>query len=106
MPCARKIGTYKGRPVYRVPVRVTLNNSGGRVADWLAPPRAVFEVLAHSPADAANWARDAIGTRAETEIEAYGVKGGCTRRYIGWQSAMFASMMEGAPRAVQLALDL
>ena len=106
MRCAQFIGRYKGRRVYRVPVRVTLNNSAGRMEHWINPPRLEFSVIALSPADAANWAREHVGARPETEIEAYGPKGGRTCRYIGWESAIFGAMMADRPRAEQLALAL
>lgn len=91
-PCAQYIGRYKGRRVHRYPVRVTFNNSRGRLADWLSPPRAEFAVIACTPADAADWARRWCGARAETEIDVYGPKGGRTRRYIGYESAVWAAM--------------
>jgi len=93
---ARPLGRIAGRMVYRVPVRVTFNDSRGTVADWCEPPRGTVHVTAHSAAAAANYVRDLCSTRAETEIEAYGPGGGVTRRYVGWMSAIGAAIH--APR--------
>lgn len=96
VPC----GSYRGRRFYRIPVTVRLNDS--RQCATVARLR--FNVLAPSAAAAADWARDRFATRAETEIEARGPKGGTVRRFIGWQSAIGAELFDRAPRAVQLAL--
>ena len=96
---ARLIGKVAGKPVYRIPVTVRLNNS--RTFDSV---EMTVEVISHSAADAANWVRDQWAERAETEVIAYGPKGGETRRFIGWESSVFAAMLN-APRP-SLALDL
>lgn len=94
---ARLVGTdAHGRKVYRVPVRITLNNSRGSVADWTDPPTQWVHVLSHSAADAANYLARIYATRAETEIDAFGPQGGRVRRFIGWHSAVGAAMF--APR--------
>ena len=82
---ARPVGKLAGRPVYRVPVIILHNDS--RACATLV--RREFEVLAHSAADAANWARDnECGNLAETEVFAFGPKGGQAYRYIGWHSSI------------------
>lgn len=80
VPCGR----YKGRPVYRFPVRVRFNNS--QRLETVA--EIAFEVMAATAADAANWARDQVATRPETEVMAIGPRGGEVRRYVGWASAI------------------
>lgn len=98
VPCGR----YKGRRFYRIPVTVLLNNSQQcrTVSSWR------FNVIAASAADAANWAADRMRWRAETEIHATGPKGGTVKRYIGWHSAIGSTLLDRAPRAVQLELTL
>jgi hypothetical protein len=85
---AQFVGKYKGKPVYRVPVLVKLNNSR------LCRTERIVEttVLSYSAADAANYVRAEYATRAETEVIAFGPKGGEVYRFIGWESAMFAEM--------------
>lgn len=101
---ARLLGTIAGRKVYRVPVRITLNNSRGTLADWTDPPRDVVYVTAHSAADAADHVRAAYATRAETQIEAFGPAGGATRRFVGWHSAVGATLW--GPRDETMRLPL
>jgi hypothetical protein len=101
---ARLLGTIAGRKVYRVPVRVTLANSRGTLADWCDPPRAVIHVTAHSAADAADYVRDQYATRAETQIEAFGPAGGVTRRFVGWHSAVGAALWSPGPTTARLPL--
>ena len=97
---AVKVGKLHGRTVYRVPVEVHYNDS--QQCATLA--RHSFTVLAFSAADAANWARDRVATRPETEIYAYGPKGAAVKRYVGWHSAMGALLFDRGP--AQLSLDL
>jgi hypothetical protein len=95
---ARATGTdAKGRKLYRIPVRIIFNNSAGSIDDWCDPLTIDFDVIGHSAADAANWARAQYATQPETEIIAWGPKGGETRRFIGWESAIGAELL--APRA-------
>jgi hypothetical protein len=97
---AHYLGTYKGRKVYRVPVLVKLNSS--RLLRTLV--EVVEEVVAYSAADAANFVRDEWVERPETEIFAYGPKGGVTHRFIGWESSIGAQMWN-RPREEQLMLQ-
>lgn len=91
MPAARYLGKLpNGQRVYRVPVRVLFNDS--RQCATLHVEE--FEVLAGSVAEAANWAREQVSTRPETEVHAFGVRGGKVSRYVGWDSAIFARMCE------------
>lgn len=99
-PRARLVGTLpNGRRVYRVPVVVRFNDS--RLCATVRSES--FDVLAYSPYEAANWARAHVATRPETEVYAYGPKGGTVRRYVGWDSAIFARLCE--PNLGLLPLD-
>ena len=94
---ARQLGTLKGRKVYRFPVRVQCNSS--HACATLATY--VYEVDSFTAADAANHIRQLYATRAETEITAYGPKGGAAAyRFIGWESAIGHAMIAsyGQPR--------
>lgn len=100
---ARLIGKdARGRKLYRVPVRVTFNNSSGSIDDWIAPPYVEFDVIAHSAADAANWAAREYETRPESEIVAFGPQGGRTRRFITWERAVYAEMLTRGPSTATL----
>lgn len=82
---ARLIGAVCNKRVFRVPVVVQFNSS--HLCKTLA--RLQFTVIAHNPAEAANWARDQFSNRPETEVFAFGPQGGATKRYIGWESAIW-----------------
>lgn len=83
-PQARKVGSVGGRAVYRFPVRIIRANSYA-----LLQSVETVSVLAHSGRDAAALVYRDLETRPETEIVAFGVKGGiAARRYIGWESAI------------------
>lgn len=102
---ARFIGHYKGRKVYAFPVEVTKNIGVlGNIDTWLNPGKEHWVVTSHTAADAANYVRDQFATRPETEITAYGPKGGrAAYRYVGFESSIWGQMM--APRGPeQLAL--
>jgi len=100
---ARQIGKdARGRKLYRVPVRVTFNNSSGTIDDWIAPPFIEFDVIAYSAADAANWAAREYESRPETEIIAFGPQGGRTRRFITWERAIGAELMTRGPSTATL----
>lgn len=71
-------GRYKGRRWYLVPVLVRLNDS-----QTLESRSVEFRILAAGPADAANYVLAAIN-RPETEVFAWGPKGGRVHRYSGW----------------------
>ena len=89
-------GRYKGRPVYRVPVTVTVVDTVR-----LEEQSRAFTVLAPSAAAAANWAREHFAQIPCSNISAVGPRGGTVRRYVGWESAIGAALF--APRApVQL----
>lgn len=100
---ARFIGKdARGRKLYRVPVRVTFNNSRGSIDDWIAPPYIEFDVIAYSAADAANYAAREYETRPETDIVAFGPQGGRTRRFVSWDRAVYSTMMHRGPSTAQL----
>ena len=88
---------YRGRQFYRFPVRVQLNDSQRlETATTLtfSVMAATFSVMAATAADAANWVRDQVATRPETEILAIGPKGGEVKRYVGWHSAIGAELFQ------------
>jgi hypothetical protein len=100
---ARLIGKdARGRKLYRVPVRVTFNNSGGTIDDWISPPFVEFDVIAHSAVDAANWTAREYESRPETEIVAFGPQGGRTRRFISWDRAIGAELFNRGARTAPL----
>lgn len=93
------------RGFYRVPVVVLFNSS--RHCATVA--RAEFSVIARSAAEAANWVRDnepGVWDRAETEIHAWGPKGGHVQRFIGWESAVSAALIANARHQHQIAGQL
>ena len=85
---AREIDTYQGNRVFKVPVLIRCNDS--------VQCRTVAEirttVISRSAAEAANWVVDTYN-RPETEVYAYGPRGGEIRRYIGWESGLYREMM-------------
>lgn len=82
-------GRYaNGAIVYSVPVRVLLNNSKNLDSRELE-----FNVLGLSAADVANFVRDQFKTRPETEIYAYGPRGGVEQRFVGWDTAIWHRML-------------
>lgn len=96
------------RGYYRVPVVVNFNNS--RQCATVAT--AEFTVIAKSATEAANWVRDnepGVVGRPETEIHAWGPKGGHVERYIGWESSVgyhFFMPRYREPVPVQLTLEV
>jgi len=78
-----------GCKLYKVPVVVKVNNTD--LCDVEAEAR--FWLIATSPAAAANWVRDQLEFLPNTEIWAWGPKGGETYRYVGWDSAIGSQML-------------
>ena len=102
---AHKLGKHKGKTYCRYPVKVRCNEPLGNVDAWLNPKEGIFNVIAASPNDAANFIRDKFATIACTEIFAYGPKGGVTSRYIGWESAIGYAIFASRPATEQLTLS-
>ena len=94
---SRRIGTYKGKPVYRIAVRVLLNDS--RALSTVAAQEVL--VTAHSANDAADWVKQQWMHRPETEIIAYGPKGGAARRFVSWEAAIGHELMQPASAAAR-----
>lgn len=93
-PHARYLGDWPTiGPIYRVPVLVRFNNSRGTVDEWCNPPEEWHDVDAPSARAAADYIRDQYARRAETEVIAYGPRGGRVTRYIGWTSAIGARLL-------------
>ncbi len=95
---ARRVGSYKGRPVYRVPVTV----DGGPV----------LTVTASSAADAANLVAAEICASMTAEgcapfdVVAVGPNGGLVTRYRTWDGAIFAAMMNNSDLVAAGQMDL
>ena len=88
---ARLRGTLPdGTKVFEVPVRVLLNSS----RECRTLQKVDLTVLARSVVEAANFVRNEYRLRPETDIIAYGVRGGEVRRHIGWDSATWAAMCD------------
>jgi len=100
---ATLLGKLHGRRVYRFPVRVQLNNSRMLRTD----AEHVYLVHSFTAADAADYVRALYADRAETEITAYGPKGGrAAYRFIGWTSAIGHAMFaRPAERQTRFAFD-
>ncbi len=102
---ARFVGKLpSGQRVNRVPVYVVFNAPMARVPGTLATIR--YEVLASTAADAANMVRDLWADTPNTEILAYGPKGGEVHRYIGWYSAIGLGIQSSYYAARQRSLPL
>ena len=93
VPCGR----YKGRRIYRFPVLIRFNDS--QRLETVA--EIATTCMAATAAEAANWVRDQVATRPETEVLAIGPKGGKAKRYVGWESAI-GSMLFREHGPVQL----
>jgi hypothetical protein len=90
------------RMVLKIPVRVCFNDS----RRCRTVREETISVLAFTPTEAANYVRDLCKLRPETEIYAYGQRGGVTYRYVGHESSVWAQMMEARPKETQLRLAL
>lgn len=88
---ATYLNTVKGKRYYRFPVKVIFNDS--RTCRTVEVR--VYNVTASTAAEAANYIVEALN-RPETEVIAYGVRGGKTKRYIGWHSAIARELFSGA----------
>lgn len=96
-PCwdlvAWRRGTIGRTTIYRVPVLVRENNAGALCTERVA----IYFVQAPTATAAANWIRDhEYSTRPETEIYAFGPRGGVVHRYVGWESAIGNAIMNGS----------
>lgn len=100
---AKYLGRLKGKNIYRFPVQVILCNSRDHTT-WGCEKEEWHQVIAPSAADAANYVRNLYHLRAETNVYAYGPKGGATYRYVGWESAIFDAMIEAPDPRNQLQL--
>lgn len=92
LPNARKLGRIDGRNVFRFAVGVEQVNTLSR--DFRAQ-MTVITVLSHSATDACNSVRDEMldnGVDAPTTITTFGMRGGRTERFMGWET-IFSEMM-------------
>jgi len=100
IPNARRVGRLNGRPVYEFFVLIRHNDSRALATVC----ERLVRIKAHTAAAAANAVRDEVGEVPETEIVAYGPKGGRTERFIGWESAIWNSILQVRQGGNQLAL--
>lgn len=75
----------------RVPVKILFNSS--RHCETIR--KIETDVIAKTAEEAANWVRDRLYDVPETEIYAWGPKGGEYYRYIGWESAIGDTLIRG-----------
>jgi hypothetical protein len=103
---ALKVGKAHGKQYYSVPVRILFNNS--RLCRTVAVK--IVWVKARNATEAANYVADEYGWRPETEVYAYGPRGGKVHRYIGWESSIANQLLGGGVPASAtfrpLSLDL
>lgn len=98
---ARLLGTLpNGTRVYRIPVDIHANDSRA-----LTTRTTRVLVDAASARDALRYVRAEMQLRPETELTAYGPKGGEQRAYVGWYSAISEAMRSEFERR-QLCLSL
>ena len=99
---AVKVNKHNGKQFYRVPVRILFNNSVACRTEKVM----VVHVIARNATEAANHVAGEFGHRPETEVYAYGPRGGEIYRYVGYHSAM-ANMLStdrtsGRPNSLKL----
>ncbi len=92
MPNARFVGKLPdGTRVFRCHVRATwgcsIDNFEGNTRD--------FTILASSAAEACNHVRDLFAQQPQTSIVTFGPKGGKVERWVGWDSAIGAALLNG-----------
>jgi hypothetical protein len=76
------------KKLWKVPVVVHVNDT----AMCETAAKAEFWLIAKSPADAANWVRDQLSFLPNTEVWAWGPKGGAYYRFVGYESAISSQM--------------
>lgn len=102
---ARFIGKLpSGQRVHRVPVYVVFTAPMARVPGTVATIK--YDVLAGSATDAANLVRDLWQDTPNTEVLAYGPRGGEVHRYVGWYSAIGLGIQSSYYAARQRSLNL
>lgn len=98
---AEKIGTYKGRAVYRVPVEITFDRLGRTLESSVES----VTVISTSAIAAANAVTDEVKASLTAEtvrpftVTAYGPKGGEVLRYKTWHGAIGEAMWNNARMA-------
>lgn len=88
---ALKVGKAHGKQYYSVPVRILFNSS--RQCRTIAVK--IVWVKARNATEAANHIRDEYMWRPETEVIAYGPRGGKVERYIGFESSIAGQLFGG-----------
>lgn len=85
---ATRLTDYKGKRVYRFPVKITFGEYANLAQENVYPTK-VVHVIAHKPCDA-GWAiRDETKGIPCVEIEVFGARGGVAwKSFRGWESAI------------------
>ena len=91
---ALKVGKAHGKQYYSVPVRILFNDS----VQCRTVAIKIVWVKARNATEAANYIADEYRWRPETEVYAYGPKGGKVHRYIGWESSIGNALLGGGGR--------
>ena len=103
IPRATLVGRLGGRPVYRIPVRVHACNPLGDLNAMLGQTVAEIEVLSHSPAEAAEWAREHVARwQPHTQCVAYGPRGGSVSRHVSFEGYIAHELMLGRSPSLSL----
>lgn len=88
MKHAQYIGKYKGKRYYRVPCKVVAADT-----QRLTHATIECEVIAPSARDAANYlAQGEYSLMPNSNIYAYGPRGGRTFRFVGYETAIYNAM--------------
>jgi hypothetical protein len=85
---ATRLTNYKGKPVYRFPVKITFGEYASLAQENHYPTKTV-EVIAHKASDAGWLMRDETRGIPCVEIEVFGPRGGVAwKSFRGWESAI------------------
>lgn len=79
------------KKLWKVPVVVHVNDTAMCETEC----EAEFYLIAKSPVDAANWVRDKLCFLPNTEVWAWGPKGGVYYRFVGYESAIASQLFGG-----------
>lgn len=107
---AIRLNDYKGKRVFRFPVKVTCGETAALLQVNFYPKR-VFHVISHTAREARDWVSSKIEHIPCCEVEVFGPKGGCaSHAYWGFDRAIFAQMNReferGQREAQQMRLPL
>ena len=90
---AIRLDDYKGKRVFRFPVRITFGEHASVFQENHYPTKTV-EVIAHTATDAGHLVLDEVRGIPCVEIEVFGPKGGIAwKTYRGWETAIGEQML-------------